>query len=73
MRKRCFLTQKVAFCKEENAALFSAYQRQPLFLRVLREQFSQDMYPKRRFWVHIAIDMYSKRRFWVYIAGVLWF
>lgn len=39
MRKRRFLTQKTAFCKEENAALFSAYQRQPLFLRVLREQF----------------------------------
>lgn len=73
MRKRRFLSQKAAFCKEENAALFSAYQRQPLFLRVLRERFSQDMYPKRRFWVHIAIDMYSKRRFWVYIAGVLWF
>ena len=73
MRKRRFLTQKAAFCKEENAALFSAYQRQPLFLRVLRERFSQNMYPKRRFWVHIAIDMYSKRRFWVYIAGVLWF
>ena len=73
MRKRRFLTQKAAFCKEENAALFSAYQRQPLFLRVLRERFSQDMHPKRRFWVHIAIDMYSKRRFWVYIAGVLWF
>lgn len=32
MRKRRFLTQKAAFCKEENAALFSAYQRQPLFL-----------------------------------------
>ena len=73
MRKRRFLTQKAAFYKEENAALFSACQRQPLFLRVLRERFSQDMYPKRRFWVHIAIDMYSKRRFWVYIAGVLWF
>ena len=87
MRKRRFLTQKAAFCKEENAALFSAYQRQPLFLRVLRERFSQDMYPKRRFWVHIAIDMYPKRRFWihiaadmypkrrfwVHIAGVLWF
>ena len=59
MRKRRFLSEKAAFCKEENAALFSAYQRQPLFLRVLRERFSQDMYPKRRFWV--------------YIAGVLWF
>ena len=43
MRKRCFLTQKVAFCKEENAALFSAYQRQPLFLRVLRERFEDKM------------------------------
>lgn len=32
MRKRRFLTQKAAFYKEENAALFSAYQRQPLFL-----------------------------------------
>lgn len=70
MRKRRFLTQKAAFYKEENAALFSAYQRQPLFLRVLRERFSQDMYPKRRFWIHIAIDMYSKRRFWVYILQV---
>lgn len=73
MRKRRFLTQKAAFCKEENAALFSAYQRQSLFLRVLRERFSQDMYPKRRFWVHIAGDMYPKRRFWIHIAGVLWF
>lgn len=31
MRKRRFLTQKAAFCKEENAALFSAYQRRALF------------------------------------------
>ena len=47
MRKRRFLTQKAAFCKEENAALFSAYQRQPLFLRVLRERFSQDYVPEK--------------------------
>ena len=32
MRKRRFLTKKAAFYKEENVALFSAYQRQPLFL-----------------------------------------
>lgn len=43
MRKRRFLTQKAAFCKEENTALFSVYQRQPLFLRVLRERFEDKM------------------------------
>lgn len=59
MRKRRFLTQKAAFCKEENAALFSAYQRQPLFLRVFEKTIFAKMYPKRRFWIHIA--------------GVLWF
>ena len=63
MRERRFLTQKAAFCKEENAALFSAYQRRTLFDVFLRERFSQNMYPKRRFWVHIAIDIYPKRRF----------
>ena len=87
MRKRRFLTQKAAFYKEENAALFSAYQRRTLFDVFLRERFSQNMYPKRRFWVHIAADMYPKRRFWIHIAadmypksrfwihiaGVLWF
>ena len=41
MRKRRFLTQKAAFCKEENAALFSAYQRRTLFDVFLRKRFSQ--------------------------------
>lgn len=41
MRKRRFLTQKAAFYKEENAALFSAYQRRTLFEGFERAIFSR--------------------------------
>ena len=41
MRKRRFLTQEAAFYKEENAALFSAYQRRTLFEGFERAIFSR--------------------------------
>ena len=80
MRKRRFAKKKTP--------LYFRHIKDGLFLMFfLRERFSQNMYPKRRFWVHIAADMYPKRRFWIHIAadmypksrfwihiaGVLWF
>ena len=58
MRKRRFLTQKAAFCKEETP-LYFRHTKDGLFLMFFEKTIFAKMYPKRRFWIHIA--------------GVLWF